>query len=92
MDQQANQFTTGIAGGPDNRNFHKIVSDCQNLMLVKQESEMNTNSARKKIIKPYLHLFHFTGTEIVQALTEQFDPLAVFKTFEKIFGKGPNPF
>ena len=35
VDKEANQLATSIPGGPDNRNFHKRISYCQNLMLFK---------------------------------------------------------
>ena len=49
-DEQANELTAGIAGGPDNRNFHKRVSDCQNLMLVKRGAEKKYEKWREKIV------------------------------------------
>jgi hypothetical protein len=33
VNEETYQLTTGITGSPDNRNFHKRVSDYQNLML-----------------------------------------------------------
>jgi hypothetical protein len=36
VNEEAYQLTTGITGSPDNRNFHNRVSDCKNLMLVRQ--------------------------------------------------------
>src|SRR5512137_860091 len=35
VNEEADQLTTSISGGPDNRNFHNRISNCQNLMLFK---------------------------------------------------------
>jgi hypothetical protein len=35
VNEEAYQLTTGITRSPDNRNFHNRVSDCKNLMFVR---------------------------------------------------------